>query len=172
MMAKKQTAYLMNNPLTLNDDVKNYIQTSVLCWLATVDAEGCPNVSPKEIFTAYQDTHLIIANIASPNSVRNLLVNKNACVSFIHVLIQKGYKLHGQADIIEPHHAIYSELVQPLELMTKKLFPIHSIIFFKVEKIQAIVAPSYRLIPGTTHESQVKSAIENYGLKGSLPGQQ
>lgn len=26
------------------------IETSVLCWLATVDADGQPNVSPKEIF--------------------------------------------------------------------------------------------------------------------------
>ena len=153
----------------LNNDVKNYIQSSVLCWLATVDLDGRPNVSPKEIFAAWNESHLLIANIASPNSVRNLQANKNACVSFIHVFIQKGYKLHGQAEVIEPHHKNFSELVKPLELMTQKVFPIHSIIFLKVERVEPIVAPSYRLIPGTTQEDQIKSAMENYGLKINLP---
>ncbi|WP_313952801.1 pyridoxamine 5'-phosphate oxidase family protein [Accumulibacter sp.] len=37
----------------LTDDVLNYIKRSVLCWLATADADGAPNVSPKEVFCAF-----------------------------------------------------------------------------------------------------------------------
>lgn len=33
-------------------EVKEYIERSVLCWLATVDAAGHPNVSTKEVFSA------------------------------------------------------------------------------------------------------------------------
>jgi len=46
-----------------------------MCWLATVDRHGQPNVSPKEIFAAFDSEHLVIANIASPSSVRNFEVN-------------------------------------------------------------------------------------------------
>nr|MCU0806126.1 pyridoxamine 5'-phosphate oxidase family protein [Burkholderiales bacterium] len=56
----------------LTDDVLDFIRRSVLCWLATVDANGTPNVSPKEVFCAHGREGVLIANIASPTSVRNL----------------------------------------------------------------------------------------------------
>jgi len=49
-----------------------FLQRSVLCWLATVDAHGQPNVSPKEVFAAFDEKHLVIAHIASPLSVKNI----------------------------------------------------------------------------------------------------
>jgi len=45
---------------------------SVLCWLATVDAQGQPHVSPKEVFAVFDEQHLVIAHIASPTSVKNV----------------------------------------------------------------------------------------------------
>ena len=35
----------------------------VLCWLATADADGQPNVSPKEVFAVVDDQPLVIAHI-------------------------------------------------------------------------------------------------------------
>ena len=52
----------------------------VLCWLATVDALGQPNVSPKEVFAVIDEEHLVIAHIASPTSVKNVLQNPKVCV--------------------------------------------------------------------------------------------
>jgi predicted pyridoxine 5'-phosphate oxidase superfamily flavin-nucleotide-binding protein len=53
---------------------------SVPCRLATVDAHGRPSVSPKEIFAAIDAEHLVIANIASPASVRNIAAGAPVCV--------------------------------------------------------------------------------------------
>ena len=77
----------------LSSEVQNSAAHSVLCWLATVDGNGQPNVSPKEIFAAFDTEHLVIANIASPSSVRNIEVNPLVCVSFIDVFVQKGFKV-------------------------------------------------------------------------------
>jgi predicted pyridoxine 5'-phosphate oxidase superfamily flavin-nucleotide-binding protein len=38
----------------------DFIHRTVLCWLATVDAHGQPNVSPKEVFAAFDENHLVI----------------------------------------------------------------------------------------------------------------
>jgi len=43
----------------------------VLGWLATVNANGEPNVSPKEIWKFDGVDRLLIANIASPTSASN-----------------------------------------------------------------------------------------------------
>jgi hypothetical protein len=83
--------------LMLSPEVLEYATRSVLCWLATADEAGQPNVSPKEIFAVFDSTHVVIANIASPTSVRNVLVNPRVCVSFVDVFVQKGFKVIGTA---------------------------------------------------------------------------
>lgn len=67
----------------INSEVKKYIDKSVLCWLATVNGLNEPNVSPKEVFTYVGEHTLLIANIASPNSIKNISENPNVCISFI-----------------------------------------------------------------------------------------
>ena len=71
----------------MNDDVKKYINQSVLCWLATSSSENIPNVSPKEVFTYLENNSIIIANIASPQSVRNIKQNPNVCLGFIDLIV-------------------------------------------------------------------------------------
>lgn len=148
----------------LTNDVLSYIDSSVLCWLATVDEDGAPNVSPKEIFAAHGDDAVVVANIASPNSIRNLRSNPKVCLSFVDVFVQKGYKLHGSARVVPQNAAEFSELATPLARMTQGQFPIHSIIAIRVERVEPIVAPSYRLKPGTTEASQVDAALKTYGV--------
>ena len=112
----------------IDDNVKKYIDKSVLCWLATCDNELFPNVSPKEMFTYQDDTTLLIANLASPNSINNIMKNPNVCVSFIDIFVQKGYKLQGKATIIDRGNFEFSSKVKPLtDLFTDK-FPIKSVI--------------------------------------------
>jgi len=101
------------------EDVLDSFQHCVLCWLATVDVEGAPNVSPKKVFCADGRKQLLIANIASPNSVRNIQSNPRVCVSFIDVFVHKDYKLRGSADIVSPGEPNFAELQVPLGRMTQ-----------------------------------------------------
>lgn len=101
------SARLLYRPLEpcsgrLSADIRRLIDRCVLCWLATVDPEGGPTVSPKEIFEALGDDRLLIAHIASPGSVRNLEHNPRVCVSLVDVFVQKGWKLSGSARVIRP----------------------------------------------------------------------
>jgi predicted pyridoxine 5'-phosphate oxidase superfamily flavin-nucleotide-binding protein len=81
----------------LTDAVREAARRSVLCWLATVDAEGQPNVSPKEVWTIADDQHVVVAHIASPISARNIAQQPQVCLSFVDVFVQKGFKLVGTA---------------------------------------------------------------------------
>ena len=146
-------------------DVLTYIDRSVLCWLATVDAEGHPNVSPKEAFMAYGDAELLIANIASPISAHNVSINPNVCVSFVDVFVQKGFKVKGTASLIEPSHEDFSLVETPLLTITQGKFPIQSIFKIQASSIQPIIAPSYWMFPSTTEESQIQAAMKTYGLE-------
>lgn len=147
----------------LTDEIKNAIDKSVLCWLATASKEGIPNVSPKEIFTHYGQ-HLLIADIASPQSVKNIIENSHVCISFIDILVQKGWQLKGKAALIDASHIHFNSMLQSLTQLTQGKFPIKNIISVQIEKAKPILAPRYLLYPDTTEEEQIANAIKVYRL--------
>lgn len=151
----------------LSAAVRDAAERSVLCWLATVDAQGQPNVSPKEVWAIADDQHVVVANIASPVSVRNIAKQPEVCLSFVDVLVQKGYKLQGTARELQLSDADYLAWAAPLLAMTGDRIPVRSVVIITVKSVQPIVAPSYWLYPeSTTEASQIKAARRTYGLEG------
>ena len=149
----------------INNDTKKIIDKSVLCWLATSNKHNEPNVSPKEIFT-YQDAQtLLIANVASPNSIENIKDNPNICVSFVDIFVQKGCKIKGVASLINKgNDGFISKLKLLTDLFSDK-FPINTIIEVNVKSVVTIQAPSYFLFSETTEQSQIESALKTYKIK-------
>lgn len=146
--------------------VKTSIDKSVLCWLATCDNNGIPNVSPKEMFACQDDTTLLIAHIASPNSIKNIKQNPNVCVSFIDIFVQKGYKLKGTAVIIDKRDPRFGAKVRLLTDLFSDKFPITSVIEITVTGVETIKAPSYLLFPDTTTEElQRANAMATYNVR-------
>ncbi len=146
----------------LTPEIKNALQKSVLCWLATCSSDGMPNVSPKELFLAYDDTTVLVANIASPQTEKNLLENANACLSFVDIWTQKGFQLKGKIIISRKGTAEYKAYEAPLQKITQGKFPIRSIFVMSVESAKPIVAPSYWLFPDTTEAQQIENAKQTY----------
>lgn len=149
----------------MDDTVLRYVQQSVLCWLATADQDGMPNVTPKEIFRAYGRDKLLIANIASPRSLANIVVNPKVCVSFIDVFVQKGCKLKGVATVLRLGDADYASMAHGLAELAGERFPFSSLFAIQVQSAEPIVAPSYRLYPQTTEATQIESAMRAYGVQ-------
>ena len=148
----------------ITEEIKNCVDKSVLCWLATSSADNLPNVSPKEVFAVYGDKHIIVANIASPQTMKNIVENNQVCISFIDILVQKGFQLKGTASIIRKSEPEFVRMKTVLEEITKGLFPFSSIIEISVEKIKPIIAPKYVLYPGTSEAEQIDDARRTYGF--------
>ncbi|MFT3669629.1 MAG: pyridoxamine 5'-phosphate oxidase family protein [Pseudoxanthomonas sp.] len=154
----------------LTDKVRTSMEASVLCWLATADANGQPNVSPKEVFRAFDDRHMVIANIASPVSAKNIEANPRVCVSLVDILVQKGHKIMGSAINVRRHTEDYRKWVAPLLPIVGDRFPVRSVFVIQVERTVEIVAPSYLLFGESTSESsQIEAAEATYGVR-RLPG--
>jgi hypothetical protein len=149
----------------LTDAVREAARRSVLCWLATVDAEGQPNVSPKEVWAIADEQHVVVAHIASPVSARNIAQHPQVCLSFVDVFVQKGFKLLGRAREVLADDPEFATWAKPLLAMVGQRFTIQSVLVIQVQSVAAIVAPSYRFYPQeTTEASQVASALRQYGM--------
>ncbi|MFM6999997.1 MAG: pyridoxamine 5'-phosphate oxidase family protein [Limnohabitans sp.] len=145
--------------------VRDSARRSVLCWLATVDADGQPNVSPKEVWAIADDRHVVVANIASPVTARNMAQQPKVCLSFVDVFVQKGFKLQGVAHELPANTPEFSDWAAPLQAMVGQRFTIQSVLVIRVTSVAPIVAPSYRFYPDeTTEASQVDAALQAYGV--------
>lgn len=160
--------------MSANEDQKlsswhHSLEDWVLCWLATVDEQGQPNVSPKEVFAVLDEQHLVIAHIASPQSVRNIQHNPKVCISMIDVFVQKGWKLQGHAQYVGASDAAFQTYAQPLKALAGEKFKIQGVMLVSVEKAQRILALSYRFYPdSTTEASQIASAMMAYGVRSVI----
>ena len=150
----------------MNDAVRENASRSVLCWLATVDANGQPNVSPIEVWAIVDEQHVVVAHIASPISARNIAHNPQVCLSFVDVFVQKGFKLGGTAREVRADNAEFATWAKPLLAMVGERFTIHSVLVVHVKSVAAILAPSYRFYPNeTTEASQVASGMRTYNVQ-------
>lgn len=150
----------------LSPEVLLCAERSILCWLATVDQAGQPNVSPKEVFAAFDSENLVIANIASPTSVRNVECHPLVCVSFIDIFVQKGFKVVGTARNVRRNDDDFAVFSAPLEAKAGPRFRIHSVVVVRATAVEPILAPSYRLYADeVTEQDQVAAAMRAYGVR-------
>lgn len=152
----------------LTEPIREAARRSVLCWLATVDAEVQPNASPKEVWAIADDQHVVVAHIASPISARNIAQQPQVCLSFVDVFVQKGFKLLGTAREVRAADPEFATWAKPLLAMVGQRFVIHNVLVIRVTSVAPIVAPSYRFYPDeTTEASQVESAMRAYKVHPS-----
>ncbi len=151
--------------MNLDANMRRLADQSVLCWLATCSETGQPSVSPKEVFAVYKRDSVVIANIASPNSARNIQENPKVCLSFVDVFTQKGYQIKGTAEYLCKGDEGYSEIEHVLLDITQGKFPFNSVFRVFAETASEILAPKYRLFPDTTEQDQVSSAMIRYGVQ-------
>lgn len=151
--------------MRINKIFREEAQRAVLCWLATVSAEGQPNVTPKELFAIHDDETLVIADVLSTNSVRNLRANPRVCVSLVDVFAQRGFKVEGEALVLAPEAPDFRTFAAPLLAMAGETFPVRHAIVVRVTRISRIWAPSYTLVPERTDAERHEEAYRRYGVK-------
>jgi uncharacterized protein len=150
--------------MDLSAGMRDAVEASVLCWLATADAQGQPNVSPKEVFAPLRDG-IVIAHIASPRSVRNIAVNPRVSVVVLDVFAQEGWKFTGRASLIAPGDELFGPLAAPLEDLTQGLYPILSVIRIDVDAADRIVAPSSWMYPDRPADVTRAGVLARYGVQ-------
>jgi hypothetical protein len=119
------------------------------------------------MYAVFDETHIAIANIASPRSVSNIAHSPKVCVSFIDVFAQRGVKIFGGALNIKKENTDFGRWAGPLYEKAGPKFSIHGVIVVTATAVEPIMAPSYRLFPEqTTEQGQIQAAYRRYGVVG------
>jgi uncharacterized protein len=141
----------------LTEEMQRVVRTQRLGFIATVCPDGTPNLSPKGTTNVWDDDHLVFADIRSPGTVSNLRHNPALEINVVDVVLRKGYRFKGTAEVLTDG-PLYEEA---LALYRKPgvRFPIRSIVMVKVERALPLISPVYDL--GLT-EDEVRSKWQTY----------
>ena len=132
----------------ITSEIKIFLNSQKLGYVATVSSDGKPNISPKGTIIAWSDNLLAFANIRSPDTVMNLQNNPFVEINVIDPLSRKGYLFTGTAKIIK-NTPLYVEILNHYRTNGIKS-PINSIVIVDVSSVSEVTSPLYDL--GQTEE--------------------
>ena len=132
----------------ITSEIKTFLNSQKLGYVATVSSDGKPNISPKGTIIAWSDNLLAFANIRSPGTVMNLQHNHFVEINVIDPLSRKGYLFTGTAKIIK-NTPLYVEILNHYRTNGIKS-PINSIVIVDISSVSEVTSPLYDL--GQTEE--------------------
>ena len=136
----------------LTTEIKEFIKKTRLGFVATVCPDGTPNLSPKGTTTAWDDDHLVFADIHSPGTVNNLLTNPAVEVNIVDIFLRKGYRFKGVGQVLSD-----GPLFQDIASFYKNAglrYTINNIVLIKVGQVIPVISPIYDT--GATEEEVIK----------------
>ena len=84
----------------LTQEIKEFVKQTKLGFVATICPDGTPNLSPKGTTTVWDDDHLVFADIHSPGTVANLLINPSIEINIVDVFLRKGFRFKGIGKVL------------------------------------------------------------------------
>ena len=141
----------------LTEDMKRVLNEQRLGFIASVCPDGTPNLSPKGTTAAWDDEHIIFADICSPGSVANVQQRPIVEINVVDPVARKGYRFKGPA-------TVYGEgplFEQALAFYRRRgtTSPIRHIVLVKVERAMPLISPAY---DGEKTEDEIRDTWLRY----------
>lgn len=147
----------------LNNDMKAIIVQANLSFVATVNTDGSPNLSPKSTLQVYDDTHLIFANLASPGTIDNLRREPRTEINCIDIFSRRGYRFTGSASVHSPGDALFEAFDQTLKQQLGPDTKMYDAVLIKLDDVKPILSPAYDN-PAVTEEGLRETYLKKYGV--------
>lgn len=138
----------------LTEDMKRIVDEQRLGFVATVDQDGTPNLSPKATFSVLDDHSIGYCEIRSPRTMSNIARGSVVEVNFVDPFVRKGYRFKGHADVVGRSDARFADLAKRFARHGSITERARSIVVIRVDRALPLVSPAYD--DGQTEESEIR----------------
>ena len=144
--------------ITISEEIKNFVNSQKLGYVATVSKDGTPNLSPKGTIVVMNESTLAFADIRSPQTIQNLQDNPSVEINVIDPFQRLGYRFKGEGKIINEG----SEFDKILDYYKNAGIKskINSVVVVDVKSMSEVTSPSYDL--GATKDELVSKWKKYY----------
>jgi predicted pyridoxine 5'-phosphate oxidase superfamily flavin-nucleotide-binding protein len=146
----------------LTDDMKRAMAEIHLCYVATVTPEGRPNLSPKGTLRAWDDDHLVFADIASPRTVENVAANPYVEINIVNPFSRRGFRFKGRAEVLRDGE-VFTTIARGRREQHGPAFPVNGVVKVRVETARPILSPAYTCDPSANEADIRRRWLAFYG---------
>ena len=129
----------------LTDEMKSIIGTFPLGFVASVNDDGTPNLSPKGTFVALNDRQLVFGHIRSPGTMGNIAKRPVIEINFLDVLARKAVRVRGRAHMFARSAPEFPGLFAALAGWKGYTELMKAVVRVDVETASLILSPAYDL---------------------------
>jgi uncharacterized protein len=131
----------------LSQEVQRFVREQRLGFVATVNPDGTPNLSPKGTTTVWDDDHLVFADIRSPGTVANIERDPAIEINVVDPILRKGYRFRGEATAYAEGER-FDEVVgwyeaQGVQAWDEAGRRIKAVVLVEVHEVRPLVSPGY-----------------------------
>lgn len=149
----------------LTKDMKDLIAGTMLCFAATINEDGSPNLSPKSSLRVHGSKHLLFANMASPGTVANLRRDARIELNCVDIFSRRGYRFTGKAELFSDGEELYEALRADVAAEHGEKLPVYHAVLIEVSAAAPVISPAYTFIEGVTEEVLRNAYYCKYGVQ-------
>ena len=125
----------------IGPEARRVVEEQRLCFVATVNEDGTPNLSPKGTIGVLDDDHLAFGDIRSPRTVQNLRERPAIEINVLDPIGRKGYRFRGTAEIVDPGPRFGA--LEATFRARGLAHPFQCVVVVKVERAEPVISPAY-----------------------------
>ncbi|WP_454812849.1 pyridoxamine 5'-phosphate oxidase family protein [Labrys neptuniae] len=119
------------------------IERHSLGYVASVNPDGTPNLSPKGMMLALDDHHIVFGEARSPGTLRNIRERPVVEINFVDVLARKGVRIRGRCEVIAKESEAFAVLRPHFDRWGALADRIRHFVRVRVETVKPISSPAY-----------------------------
>ncbi|WP_250504554.1 pyridoxamine 5'-phosphate oxidase family protein [Caballeronia sp. AZ7_KS35] len=145
-------------------DAESIIRKAILSFVATVNEDGTPNLSPKASLIVRNGT-LYFADIASPRTIRNMKRNPAVEINVVDIFQRRDYRFKGRALILSADNPEYMAIAEWVKAPNGHEYPVNHVVKIEAISITPLLSPAHVYAdPPRTQEEIAAIYYEKYGL--------
>jgi hypothetical protein len=146
-----------------DEDMRRVVREQRLGYVASVCADGTPNLSPKGTTAVWDDEHLVFAHLHSPQTVANIEGGHPVVeVNVVDPILRKGYRFKGPATVHREGPVFEASVRFYQERSGLEPHRIEAIVLVRVEQAAPLTSPAYD--DGATEDEVAERSLRMYDL--------
>lgn len=126
--------------MKITDEMRKFIETQKISYVATVGKKGLPNVSPKGPLRVIDDKTLAFADLFSKKTRDNLAENPQIAVSVVDEEKKEGFQFRGKAEVLTSGD-LFVRVSNDISKPHRKRPVVQSVVKIKVKEIYDLAPP-------------------------------
>jgi hypothetical protein len=156
----------------ISADMEAIIKQAILSFVATVNEDGTPSLSPKASLTL-RDGALYFADIASPRTIQNLKRNPAVEINVVDVFQRRGYRFTGRGVVLSPGNDEFSMIADWVRATNGPEYPVDHVVRIETTSVSPLLSPAHVFANPPRSQDEIRETYrQKYAVNSGLCGPQ